>query len=106
MSTGISKGIALPHGRTNAVNAICGVLGISHNGVQYDALDGEPVYLLFLIISPLDDSGKYLKLLKHLARLMEIPQFKAELLDQKDPQNAFNTICKFEQMHYDEKSKL
>jgi len=98
MSTGIHKGIAVPHGKTNAVNTLRGILGISHKGVSYDALDGEPVYLLFMIISPLEDSEKYLRLLKHLAELIEIPQFQAELQAQKDSQGAYKVIRKFEEM--------
>jgi len=98
MSTGIHKGIAVPHGKTNAVKTIRGVLGISKKGVQYDSLDGEPVYLLFMIISPLEDSEKYLRLLKHLAELIEIPQFQNELLVQKDSQSACKIIRKFEEM--------
>jgi len=98
MSTGIHKGIAVPHGKTKAVDTLRGVLGISQKGVQYDSLDGEPVYLLFMIISPMEDSEKYLRLLKHLAELMEIPQFQIELQAQKDPQSAFKVIRKFEEM--------
>jgi len=98
MSTGIHKGIAVPHGKTNAVETMRGVLGISRKGIQYDSLDGEPVYLLFMIISPMEDSEKYLRLLKHLAELMEIPQFQIELQSQKDPQNAYKVIRKFEEM--------
>jgi len=98
MSTGIHKGIAVPHGKTSAVSTLRGVLGISRKGVHYDALDGEPVYLLFMIISPLEDSEKYLRLLKHLAELMEIPQFQTELQAQKDPQGAYKIIRKFEEM--------
>jgi PTS system fructose-specific IIC component/PTS system nitrogen regulatory IIA component len=98
MSTGIHQGIAVPHGKTHAVDTMRGVLGISRKGVQYDALDGEPVYLLFMIISPMEDSEKYLRLLKHLAELMEIPQFQLELQSQKDPQGAFRVIRKFEEL--------
>jgi len=98
MSTGIHKGIAVPHGKTDAVENMCGVLGISNKGVQYDSLDGEPVYLLFMIIAPMQDSEKHLRLLKHLAELMEIPQFQIELQAQKDPQGAFKVIRKFEEM--------
>jgi len=98
MSTGIHKGIAVPHGKTNAVKTLKGVLGISRKGVQYDALDGEPVYLLFLIISPMEDSEKYLRLLKHLAELIEIPQFQIELQSQKDSQSAYKIIRKFEEL--------
>jgi PTS system fructose-specific IIC component/PTS system nitrogen regulatory IIA component len=98
MSTGIKKGIAVPHGKTNAVKKLRGVLGISQKGVQYDSLDGEPVYLLFMIISPMEDSGNHLRLLKHLAELMELPQFQRELQSQKDPREAFKVIKKFEEM--------
>ena len=98
MSTGIHKGIAVPHGKTAAVNTMRGALGISRKGVQYDSLDGEPVYLLFMIISPMEDSEKHLRLLKHLAELMEIPQFQIELQSQKDPQSAFRVIRKYEEL--------
>ncbi|MCL2802064.1 MAG: PTS sugar transporter subunit IIA [Treponema sp.] len=98
MSTGIHKGIAVPHGKTNAVKKLRGVLGISQKGIQYDALDGEPVYLLFMIISPADDSEKYLRLLKHLAELIDVPQFQIELQAQRNSQSAYKTICKFEEM--------
>ena len=98
MSTGIHKGIAIPHGKTNAVKTLRGVLGISKKGIQYDALDGEPVFLLFMLISPLEDSEKYLRLLKHLAELMENPQFQSELQVQKDSHNAYKIIRKYEEM--------
>jgi PTS system fructose-specific IIC component/PTS system nitrogen regulatory IIA component len=98
MSTGIHKGIAVPHGKTSAVDTMRGVLGISQKGIFYDSLDGEPVYLLFMIISPLEDSEKHLRLLKHLAELMEIPQFQIELQQQKDPKSAYKIIRKFEEM--------
>jgi PTS system fructose-specific IIC component/PTS system nitrogen regulatory IIA component len=97
MSTGIHKGIAVPHGSTDAVKNICGVLGISEKGVQYDSLDGEPVHLLFMFIFPADDTQNHLLLLKHLAELIEVPRFQTELQSQKDPQSAFNVICKFEE---------
>jgi PTS system fructose-specific IIC component/PTS system nitrogen regulatory IIA component len=98
MSTGIHKGIAVPHGKTNAVKNLRVVLGISQNGVQYDSLDGEPVNLLFMFISPMEDSEKYLRLLKHLAQLVDIPQFRTELQSQKEALGAFKIIRKFEEM--------
>ena len=98
MSTGIHKGIAVPHGKTSAVSTMRAVLGISRKGVNYDALDGEPVYLLFMIISPMEDSERHLRLLKHLAGLIEMPQFQMELQSQKDPQSAYKVICKYEEM--------
>src|SRR3990167_7472175 len=48
-STGIGQGIAIPHGKTDKVNRLVAVLGISKNGVNFDALDGEAVYIFFLL---------------------------------------------------------
>jgi PTS system fructose-specific IIC component/PTS system nitrogen regulatory IIA component len=96
MSTGIHKGIAIPHGKTNAVDDVRGVVGISRKGLDYDALDGEPVYLLFLIVAPQKDSEKHLRILKRLAELLENPQFYIDLQSQKDPQGAYKVISKYE----------
>jgi len=98
MSTGIQKGIAIPHGTTNAVDTVCGVLGISQTGIDYDALDGEPVYLLFMLIAPDKDSEKHLRILQRLAQLLGNPQFSQDLQAQKDQQSAYKVICKYEDM--------
>jgi PTS system fructose-specific IIC component/PTS system nitrogen regulatory IIA component len=97
MSTGIRKGIAVPHGKTGAVKTIQAVLGISWKGIQYDALDGEPVHLLFMIISPPDEPENHLRLLKHLAELFDKEQFQVQLQLVNDPQSAFKVIKKFEE---------
>jgi PTS system fructose-specific IIC component/PTS system nitrogen regulatory IIA component len=96
MSTGIHKGIAIPHGKTNAVENVYGVLGISRKGIDYDALDGEPVYLLFMVLAPQKDSEKHLRILKRMAELLENPQFYMDLVAQKDPQSAYGIIRKYE----------
>ena len=98
MSTGIQKGIAIPHGTTNAVDTVRGVLGISRDGIDYDALDGEPVYLLFMLIAPEKDSEKHLRILQRLAELLGNPQFSQDLQAQKDKQLAYKVICKYEDM--------
>jgi len=98
MSTGIQKGIAVPHGTTNAVDTVRGVLGISRNGIDYDALDGEPVYLLFMLIAPEKDSEKHLRVLQRLAEMLGNPQFSQDLQVQKDQQSAYKLICKYEDM--------
>jgi len=74
------------------------VLGISQNGIDYDALDGEPVYLLFMLLAPDKDSEKHLRILQRLANLLENPQFSLDLQAQKDQQGAYKVICKYEDM--------
>jgi len=99
MSTGIQKGIALPHGKTNAIDRVQGILGISKRGIDYDALDGQPVYLLFMLLAPQTEAEKHLRLLKRLAGLLDNPQFYTELLAQNDPQSANGIIKKYEDIY-------
>jgi PTS system fructose-specific IIC component/PTS system nitrogen regulatory IIA component len=96
MSTGIQKGIAIPHGKTSAVDRVYGMLGISRNGIDYDALDGEPVYLLFMIIAPQTDTEKHLLVLKRLAELLQNPQFFTDLAAQTDASHVNGIIKKYE----------
>lgn len=98
MSTGIHKGVAVPHGKTAEVKDIQALIGISQKGVSYDALDGEPVYILFMLITPLEDSDKYLRILKNIADLVENPQFQIEMRLQKDAQSVYKVICKYENL--------
>ena len=99
MSTGIQKGIAIPHGKVAALDDVRGILGISKKGIDYDALDGEQVYLVFMLLAPQADSEEHLRLLKRLAELLDNPQFYTELLAQNDSQGANRIIKKYEDIY-------
>ena len=99
MSTGIQKGIAIPHGKTSSLNGVCGVLGISKKGIDYDALDGQPVYIIFMLLAPKSDSEEHLRLLKRLAELLDNHEFYTDLLTQKDPRAANLIIKKYEDIY-------
>jgi PTS system fructose-specific IIC component/PTS system nitrogen regulatory IIA component len=96
MSTGVHKGIAIPHGKTAAVDKIHGILGISRQGVDYDALDGQPVYLLFMVLIPQAETEMHLRILKRLAELLEDAQFFTDLAAQNTPAAASEVIRKYE----------
>jgi len=107
MTTGIQKGVAIPHGKTSALDRIYGVLGISRKGIDYDALDGQPVHLLFLILAPESDSDEYLQVLKRLAKLLDNQQFHADLLAESDPARINRVIKEYEEGRFAlEKTKL
>ncbi len=78
-STGIGQGIAIPHGKTDRVNGLVAVLGISRKGVNFEALDGEMVYIFFLLVAPKDTAGPHLKALAQISRLLRDTYF-CELL--------------------------
>lgn len=69
-STGIGQGIAIPHGKSDRVKDIVAILGISKKGVNFEALDGEPVYIFFLLVAPKDTAGPHLKALAQISRLL------------------------------------
>ncbi len=98
MSTGIKKGIALPHGKAEGIEGLVGAIGVSRSGVDYDSLDGEPVYLVFMLISSTKDSELHLSALKRLARLLDDPEFYTELVAAETPERAFEILKSFEDL--------
>lgn len=80
-STGIGKGIALPHVRTEAVEGVVVAFGRSEKGVDFNALDDKPVHLFFLIASPENSENEYLNTLARVSRLLKKDQFREELLE-------------------------
>lgn len=96
MSTGIKKGIAIPHAKTSFTHGVIGVLGISERGIDYESLDGEPVHLLFLLVSSEDDAGTHLAVLKKIALLVEDPGFVREARAAGDPQKVHGIIRSYE----------
>ena len=71
-STGIGKGVAIPHGRTTAAIEVYIAFGKTSNGIDFDSIDGEPVNLFFMIIAPPnDDENKYLPALGSLVTILK-----------------------------------
>ena len=69
-STGIGRNIAIPHSRHAAVSQLIGTVGVSPTGVPFDSVDGEPVYLFVLLISPQDRPGDHLRALENVVQTM------------------------------------
>ncbi len=97
MSTGVLPGIAVPHGKTDAIKGVKGVIGISKQGIEYDSLDGKPVHIIILLLSSPDSSELHLRVLKHLARVLENSAFYNDLLSQKTPEAVYDLVCKYEE---------
>ncbi len=67
-STGIGRGVAIPHSKHSTVDRLVGTVGVSRAGVPFDSLDGEPVYVFVLLISPQDRPGDHLRALENVSR--------------------------------------
>ena len=79
-STGIGKGIAIPHSRTATVRDVVIAIGRSKPGIEFDSLDSRPVHIIFLIAAPIESGGLYLKALARLSRLLRYQEFRNELM--------------------------
>ena len=95
-STGIGQGIAIPHGKTDRVNELVAVLGVSRKGVNFEALDGEPVYIIFLLVAPKDTAGPHLKALAQISRLLRDSYF-CELIKRCQTPNEVYELIKHEE---------
>lgn len=83
-STGIGMGIAIPHGRSNAVSKPSIVFGRSRKGIDYQSLDGEPAYIFFLIAVPEDSNNEHLKVLSQLSRKLMHEDVRKKLIASKN----------------------
>jgi len=84
-STGIGKGIAVPHARSTMVSERAVVVARSRRGVDFDSADGKPVHLCFLIVAPpLERDDIYLQLLAHIVRGVRLARTRQRLLDAAD----------------------
>jgi PTS system nitrogen regulatory IIA component len=98
MSTGIKRGIAIPHAKTPLVKGVIGVVGISRTGIDYQSLDGEPVHLLFLLVSSEADAGLHLAVLKKIALLVENPDFYEAVMAAADAEAVYKVLGRFEEI--------
>ncbi|MDE2829658.1 MAG: PTS sugar transporter subunit IIA [Gemmatimonadota bacterium] len=92
LSTGIGNGIAIPHGKSENVTVLSGVLGIKSEGINFDSLDGKKTYIFFLLVSPLDVSGPHIKAFARISRLLQREDFRQRLIGISNREEALAII--------------
>jgi PTS system fructose-specific IIA component/PTS system nitrogen regulatory IIA component len=78
-STGIGRGVAIPHTKHNSVEKLVGTVAVAPAGVAFESLDGEPVYIFVLLISPQDRPGDHLRALENVSRCLRDDAFVRSL---------------------------
>ena len=99
MSTGIGDGIAIPHGKSDSCVRLAAALGTHKRGVDFEALDGEPAYVFFLLVSPANVSGPHIKALARISRLLKNDDFKKKLIEASSPEEVIQAIEAEEKAH-------
>ncbi len=92
MSTGIGRGIAIPHGKSEYATTLGGVLGIKSEGINFEALDGKKTYIFFLLVSPLNVSGPHIKALARISRVLKGEDFRQRLISISNSEEALAII--------------
>jgi PTS system fructose-specific IIA component/PTS system nitrogen regulatory IIA component len=84
-STGIGRGVAVPHTKHPSVDRLVGTVAVSRKGIDFESLDGEPVHLLFLLVSPPDRPGDHLRALENISRQLRDDEFCRRLKASTSP---------------------
>jgi fructose-specific phosphotransferase system IIA component len=91
-STAIGQGVGIPHAKSDCVKKLIAAFGLSRKGVDFDSLDGEPVYIFFLLLAPADSAGPHLKALARVSRLLKDKYFRDSLRQCQDDKSVIRII--------------
>ena len=91
-STAIGQGVGIPHAKSDCIKGLIGAFGLSKKGVNFDSLDGEPVYIFFLLLAPSDSAGPHLKALARVSRLLKDKYFRDSLRLCQDEKSIIRII--------------
>jgi nitrogen PTS system EIIA component len=91
-TTGIGHGIAIPHSRHPSVDRLIGTLAIARDGLPFESLDGEPVYVFVLLVSPQERPGDHLRALEAVVRTMRDEEFVRRLRASKSREDIWTLL--------------
>ena len=92
MSTGMQHGIAVPHGKTDAVDRLVTALALKKEGVDFNAMDGQPSRIFIMTISPVNRTGPHMQYLAEISRLLSCPAVRDQLLLAQTPEEAIRVL--------------
>lgn len=91
-STGIGYGVAIPHGKCQAVESVMLAIGYSKAGIDFDSIDGKPVHLFFLLLTSPEHGQLHLKVLARLSRFLKDRPFRDCLVKAKTAEDIYEAI--------------
>lgn len=92
-STAIGEGVAIPHGKSNALSRLSACLGRSLQGVDFESMDSRPTHVFFVLIAPEHSTGEHLKALARISRLFKDPEFRTRLMEAKDAESLYRVVA-------------
>lgn len=101
MSTGVGKGFAIPHAKTASVTDIVAAFGKLENPIDFQALDGQPVNLVFLLVGKENLVGPHIKLLSRISRMMNKDEFRENLAKANTVDDIYNLFDEEEKQYFE-----
>ncbi len=101
MSTGVGKGFAIPHAKTNCVNEIVAAFGRLEKPIDFQALDERPVNIIFLLVGKENLVGPHIKLLSRISRMMNKDEFRESLANAKSSKEIFTLFEEEEKQYFE-----
>ena len=95
-STGIGEGVAIPHGKIGGLKSIVASIGKSREGLKFDALDGKPCHIFFLLAAPSNSVSGHLKALARASMLLKNPSLRESLLKADTPSEIYRVIIEYD----------
>lgn len=92
VSTGMQKGVALPHAKCDAVDGLVAALGIHRKGVDFQSMDGQPVHYILLMISPANRSGPHIQFLAEISRKLNDDDVRERILLATDKETIIDIL--------------
>jgi len=91
-STGIGEGVAIPHGKLKEIPKLICCFGKSEEGIDFDAIDGKPVHIIFLLLAPETSAGTHLKALARISKILKDMDFRQNLIKAKSAEEIYQII--------------
>ncbi|MCX6170485.1 MAG: PTS sugar transporter subunit IIA [Ignavibacteriales bacterium] len=101
MSTGVGKGFAIPHAKTNSVNEIIAAFGKLDKPLDFQALDEQPVNIIFLLVGKENMVGPHIKLLSRISRMMNKDEFRESLANAKTSEEIYSLFEQEEKQYFE-----
>ncbi len=96
LSTAMGFGFAVPHAKIFSVREFVMAVGLSKKGIEFDAIDGQPVHLVVMIAGPVDRQRRYLQLLRQVTLILRDAEQRNSVIESCDVQSAYRTFGSIE----------
>ena len=91
-STGIGQGFAIPHGKSAAVDKLVMAVGLLQNPIDFESIDSQPVNIVVLLLSPIDQTGPHIQALAGISRMMTDQNIRKKINQTKSPEDLYQLI--------------